>query len=110
MSRPIDPILTTMNDQDMVLNQISYGLLGFISAVVAYQVPALIVANIIAATGDLVLIRASVLIQFVVGILLSVIAYSVVSNRSLKFGMRVCYGLVIVALFGLGAYTILTSF
>ena len=98
-----------MNDQGMVLGQISYGLLGFITAVAAYQVPALIVANIIASTGDFELIRASVLIQFFVGILLSVIAYSVVSNRSLKFGMRVCYGLVIVALFGIGGYTILTS-
>lgn len=109
MSRPVDPILTTMNSQSMAPSQISYGLLGFISAVVAYQVPALIVANIIAATGDIELIRASDLIQIAVGILLSVIAYSLVSNRSLKFGMRVCYGLVTGALFGIGAYTILTS-
>ncbi len=94
----------------MVLSQIAYGILGFISAVVAFQIPTLIVANVIAATGDIELIRASVLIQFFVGILLSAIAYSVVSNRSLKSGMRVCYGLVIVALFGIGGYTILTSF
>ncbi len=98
-----------MNDQGMVLSQFTYGILGFISAVAAYQVPALIVANIIAATGDIEWIRVSVLIQFVIGISLSLIAYSMVSHRSLKSGMRVCYGLVIVALFGLGGYTILTS-
>jgi len=98
-----------MNNQSMVRSQISYGLLGFISAVVAYQVPTLIVANIIAATGDIELLRASDLIQIVVGVLLSVIVYSLVSNRSLKFGMRVCYGLVMAALFGIGAFTILTS-
>ena len=98
-----------MNDQAMIRSQVGYGLLGFISAVAVYQVPALIVANIIATTGDIELIRASVLIQIVVGILLSVIAYNVVSNRSLKFGMLVCYGLVTVALFGIGGYTILTS-
>ena len=98
-----------MNDQAMVRSRIGYGLLGFISAVAAYQVPAHIVANIIAATGNIELIRASVLIQIVIGILLSVIAYSVVSNRSLKFGMCACYGLVAAALFGIGGYTILTS-
>lgn len=98
-----------MNDQAMVRSRITYGILGFISAVVAFQIPTLIVAHVIVATGDSELIRVSILIQFFVGILLSVIAYSVVPNRSLKSGMRACYGLVTVALFGIGGYTILTS-
>ena len=88
---------------------IVYGLLGGVYAVAAYQVPALIVAFVIASTGIVDLIRPSVLIQFAVGISISVIAYNIVSNRSMKFGMLVCYGLIIGTLFLFGGYTILTS-
>lgn len=90
-------------------SKIGYGILGIIYAVAAYQIPALIVASVIASTDVTDLIRASILIQFVVGISLSVIAYSTVSNRSLKSGMRVLYGLIIGPLFTMGGYTILTS-
>lgn len=89
--------------------KIGYVIMGFVYAVAAYQVPAFIVAFVIDSTGITDLIRASILIQFFVGTSLSMIAYSRVSNRSLKFGMRSCYGLVVVALFVIGAYTILTS-
>ncbi|MCH8278912.1 MAG: hypothetical protein IIC12_08300, partial [Proteobacteria bacterium] len=56
-----------MNDEGMVLSQIAYGILGFISAVVAFQIPTLIVAHVILVTGDSELIRVSILIQFFVG-------------------------------------------
>ena len=89
--------------------KVCYGMLGFIYAVAAYQIPALIVALAIASTGIANLIQASILIQFAAGISLSVIAYSIASNSSVKFGMLVCYGLIIGTLFVLGGYTILTS-
>ncbi len=90
-------------------NKVGFGILGFIYAVSAYQIPALAVAFVITSTGVADLIRASILIQLVVGVLLSMLAYSLVSNRSLKSGMRVCYGLIIVPLFAIGGYTILVS-
>ena len=89
--------------------KVGYGILGFTYAVAAYLVPALIVASVIASTDDADLIRASILIQFAVGISLSVIAYSTVSNSSLRAGMRVCYGLIIGPLFVIGGYTMLTA-
>ncbi len=97
------------SDQRTTAIKVGYGMLGFIYAVVAYLIPALIVALVIASTDIADLIRASILIQFAVGISLSVIAFSIVSNRSLKFGMLVCYGLIIGTLFLFGGYTILTS-
>ena len=97
------------SDQRTTPIKLCYGMLGFICAVAAYQVPALIVALVIAPTGIANLIQASVLIQFAAGISISVIAYSIVSNSSLKFGMLVCYGLIVGTLFVLGGYTILTS-
>ncbi len=90
-------------------NKTFYAIMGFIFAVAAYQVPVSIVGLAIASTGASNLIKASVLIQFVAGISLSIIAYRGVSNRALKIGMRSCYGLVLGTLFAIGAYTILSS-
>ena len=101
--------MTNEHDQRPIANKIGYAIMGFVYAVAAYQVSASIVALIIDFTGVTDLIRISILIQFIVGFSLSVIAYSLVSNHSLKFGMRVCYGLVVGPLFLIGAYTILTS-
>ncbi len=89
--------------------RIGYGILGFAYAIAAYRVPAFGVAHAIASAGGADLIKASILIQFVVGALLSVLAYRVVSNHSLKSGMRACYGLIMAALFVTGSYTIVTS-
>ena len=97
------------SDQRSTPTKVCYGMLGFIYAVAAYQIPALIVAFVIASTDIADLIRTSILIQFAAGISLSVIAYSIVSNNSLKSGMLVCYGLIIGTLFLFGGYTILTS-
>jgi len=108
----MDEIMNTAvieSDQRTTVLKVGYGMLGFIYAVAAYQVPALVVALVIASTGIANLIQASILIQFAVGISLSVIAFSIVSNRSLKFGMLVCYVLIVGTLFILGGYTILTS-
>lgn len=101
--------MTIEHDQRPIANRIGYAIMGFVYAVAAYQVSASIVALIIDSTGVTDLIRISILIQFIVGFSLSVIAYSRVSNHSLKFGMRVCYGLIVGPLFVIGAYTILTS-
>ena len=90
-------------------SKIGYGILGIVYAVSAYQIPALIVSSIIASTDVSDMMRASILIQFVVGVSLSVIAYSTASNRSLKSGMRVFYGLIIGLLFVMGGYSIFTS-
>ena len=90
-------------------SKIGYGILGIIYAVVAYQIPVLVVGLVIASTNASDLIGPSILIPIVAGILLSVIAYCTVSNRSLKSGMRVLYGLIIAPLFVMGGYTILTS-
>ncbi len=90
-------------------SKIGYGILGIIYAVVAYQIPVLVVGLVIASTNASDLIGASILIPIVAGILLSVIAYSTVSNQSLKSGMLVLYGLIIGPLFAMGGYTILAS-
>ena len=97
------------SDQYTTPIKICYGMLGFTYAVAAYQVPALVVAFVIASTGIADLIQATILIQFAAGISLSVIAYRTVSNSLLKFGMLVCYGLIIGTLFLFGGFTILTS-
>ena len=97
------------SDQRTIAIKVGYGMLGFIYAVLAYLVPARVVAFVIASTDIADLVRASILIQFAVGISLSVIAYSIVSNKLLKFGMLVCYGLIAGTLFVLGGYTILSS-
>ena len=97
------------SDQRTTPIKVGYGMLGFIYAIAAYQIPSLIVALVIASTDIANLIQASMLIQFAAGIALSVIAYSIVSNNLLKFGMLVCYGLIIGTLFVFGGYTILTS-
>jgi hypothetical protein len=100
--------ITIEHDQRAIASKIGYVIMGFVYAVAAYLVPASIVAFVINSTGDTDLIRLSILIQFIVGLLLSVIAYSTVSNHSLRFGMRVCYGLVVGSLFVIGGYTIFT--
>ena len=99
---------TIEHDQLAIASRIGYVIVGFVYAAAAYQVPASIVALVINSTGDTDLIRVSILIQFIVGLLLTLIAYRTVSNHSLRFGMRVCYGLVVGSLFAVGGYTILT--
>jgi len=101
--------MTFEHDHQSIANRIGYAIMGFVYAIATYQVSALIVAFVIDSTHVPDLIRFSILIQFIVGISLSAIAYSRVSNHSLKFGMRVCYGLVIGYLLVIGAYTILAS-
>jgi len=98
-----------VHDQRTNAGKTGYILIGFFYAVAAYQVSASIVPFVIDTTGIADLIRLSILIQFIVGFTLSVVAYRTVSNDLLKFGMRVCYGLVVGTLFVIGAYTILTS-
>ncbi len=90
-------------------SKVGYGILGIFYALAAYQIPVLGVGLVIASTNASDLIGASILIPIVAGILLSVIAYSTVSNRSLKSGMLVLYGLIIGPLFVMGGYTILAS-
>jgi len=106
--RPITTT-TTGRNQRTIACKIGYVITGFVYAVVAYLVSAATIALIINSTGVADLIRLSVLIQFIVGFSLSVIAYSAVTNHSLKLGMRVCYGLVVGPLFVIGGYTILSS-
>ena len=89
--------------------KICFGILGFIYAIVVYRIPASIAASLIADTGNVALIKASIVIQFAIGLSLSVIAYSTAWDRSFKFGMLACYGLVVGLVFATGAYTILTS-
>ncbi|MGI9202498.1 MAG: hypothetical protein ACR2Q3_00725 [Woeseiaceae bacterium] len=100
---------TIEHDQQMNTRKTGYAIIGFFYAVAAYQVSASIVPFVIDYTGATDWIRLSILIQFIVGFVLSVIAYRTVSNEMLRFGMRVCYGLAVAALFVIGAYTILTS-
>jgi hypothetical protein len=90
-------------------SRIGYAVMGFVYAVATYQVSASIVAFVIDSTRVADLTSFSIVIQFIVGISLSAIAYSRVSNHSLKIGMRVCYGLAVGYLFVIGAYTILAS-
>lgn len=90
-------------------SKIGYGILGMFYALVAYQIPVLVVGLVIASTNASELIGASILIPIVAGVLLSVTAFSTVSNRSLKSGMLVLYGLIIGPLFVMGGYTILAS-
>lgn len=49
------------------------------------------------------------LIQLTAGFLLSILGYTAVSNSSLKFYMRVYFGLVAGTLFLIGGFTILSS-
>jgi len=97
------------SDQRTIAIKIGYGILGFIYAVVALQIPTLIVASVITSTGVADLFRPSILIQIAVGLSLSAIAYGTMSNRSLKSGMLVFYGMIIAPLFVVGAYSIVTS-
>ncbi len=100
---------TTGRNPLTIACKIGYVIMGFVYAVAAYLVSAATIALIINSTGVANLIRLSVLIQFIVGFSLSVIAYSAVTNHSLKLGMLVCYGLVVGPLFVIGGYTILSS-
>jgi hypothetical protein len=53
--------------------------------------------------------KTSMVIEFAVGLSLSVIAYTTAWGRSFKLGMRAWYGLVVGLVFATGAYTILAS-
>ncbi len=100
---------TIEHGQHTTASKVGYVIMGLVYAIVVYQASVIIVAIIINFTGVTDLIRFSTLIQFSAGISLSLIAYGTVANHSVKLGMRVCYGLVIGALFVIGGYTILTS-
>lgn len=91
------------------LGKICFGILGFIYAIIVYQFPASIAAFVITKIGNVALIKASLVIEFAVGLLLSVIAYTIAWDSSFKLGMRACYGLVVGLVFATGAYTILAS-
>lgn len=101
---------TIEHDQQMNTKNTCYAIIGFFYAVAAYQISVSIVPFIIDSAGASELIRLSIVIQFIVGFVLSAIAYKTVSNELLRFGMRICYGLAAGTLFVIGAYTILTSF
>jgi hypothetical protein len=100
--------MTAINEQYQPgnVNKISFAIMGFVFAA-AYQITVPIVAIVVYSSGVTDSIR--MLVLFAVGLLLSLIAYVAISNPSLKFGMRVYYGLVAGSLFLIGSYTILTS-
>ena len=89
--------------------KIYFGVLGFIYAVIVYQIPASIVPSVITETGNVNLMKLSIVIQFAVGLSLNVIAYHTAWDCSFKLGMRACYGLVVGLVVATGVYTILTS-
>jgi len=91
------------------LGKICFGILGFIYAFSVYYIPASIAASAIRETGNTFLMKISLVIQFAVGLSVSVIAYSSAWDRSFKLGMRACYGLAIGLVMATGVYTILTS-
>ena len=95
--------------QGSIPGKISFGILGFAYAVAVYRIPAFLVGSFFISTGGAVMSTVSFLIQFVVGALLSFLAYKSASNTSLKAGMRVCYGTVIAFLCTVGGYSIITS-
>jgi len=98
------------SDKRTTPGKIAYVIVGLVYAIAAYQVPAFIVDFVITSRGATDLIRSSILIQAVVGISLSMFAYSRVTNSLLRFGMRICYGLVLGTLFAIGIFTILAGF
>lgn len=100
---------TIEQNQHQVASRIGCIITGFFYAAAAYPVSATIVAFLIDSGGTTDLTRLPILLQFIVGLLFSMIAYNAVSNRSIRFGMRICYGLVAGSLFIIGAYTILVS-
>ena len=97
------------HDPLTIASKIGYVIVGLVCAVAAYKVSASIAAVVISSTGVTDLIRFSFLFQSIIGASFSVIAYRTVSNRSIQFGMRVCYALVVGTLFLIGGYTVLTS-
>ncbi len=101
--------LTMDQDQRANASKIGYVVMGFFYAIAIYQVPASIVAFVTNSTDVANLMRFSIPIQFIVGFAISLVAYNVVSNHSLRFGMRIFYGLVVGSLFIIGGYSILTS-
>lgn len=88
---------------------ICLGVSGFLYALIVYQIPASITAAVIAEADNSSLHKASILMQLVVGLSLSVIAYCGAWDRSFILGMRACYGMLLGLVFALGAYTILAS-
>ncbi|NQV86044.1 MAG: hypothetical protein HQ492_03105 [Woeseiaceae bacterium] len=89
--------------------KVRLGVLGFLYALIVYQIPASITAAVIAEADNSSLHKASILMQLVVGLSLSVIAYCGAWDRSFILGMRACYGMLLGLVFALGAYTILAS-
>ena len=97
------------NNELAIPGQISFGIIGFAYALAVYRIPAFLAGSYIVSTEIDNLNALSVLIQFVVGTIVSIFAYNTVRNKPLKTGMRVFYGLVAAVLFGFGGYTLLTS-
>ena len=95
--------------EDPTHGKISFGIMGFAYAVAVYRVPAFLVGSYIVTTEIADLMTASVLIQFAVGVSLSLIAYFTATNKSVKTGMRVCYASIASLLAVVGGYTMLTS-
>jgi hypothetical protein len=92
-----------------IASKIVYAVIGLVYAAVAYLASASIAAAVINSSGVTDWIELSFLLQPIFGALMSVIAHGVVSNRSIKLGMHVCYGLVAGTLFVIGGYTVLIS-
>jgi len=86
------------------------GALGFSYAIAVYYIPASIAGAVIADFGNAAVIKAAIVIQFVVGLITSAIAYIGAWDRSFILGMRVCYTLVIGFVAAFGAYSIIGSF
>jgi len=101
--------IETSTNSKAASKSVMLGILGFICAFSAYYIPAFIAASTIRETGNTFLMKASLVIQFAVGLSVSVIAYSSAWDRSFKLGMRACYGLAIGLVIATGVYTILGS-
>ena len=109
LKQEIDMRIETPTDSKAALKSVTLGILGFIYAFSVYYIPASIAASAVRETGNTFLMKISLLIQFAVGLSVSVIAYSSAWDRSFKLGMRACYGLAIGLVMATGVYTILTS-
>lgn len=86
------------------------GAVGFFYAFAIYYIPVSITGAVIADFGNAAVMKAAIVIQFVVGLVISAIAYISAWDRSFVLGMRVCYALVVGFVAAIGAYSILGSF
>jgi hypothetical protein len=86
------------------------GAVGFFYAIAIYYIPVSITGAVLADIGNAAILKAAILIQFVVGLVTSAVAYFGAWDRSFVLGMRVCYTLVVGFVAAFGAYSILGSF